>query len=146
MDDFIELLKTHVTLSNLHGFAELRWESCSSSKMLSKTHWLFKNWYKFDWDMTISKFYWIYPLAWRVDMVSHFHQFGKNFQIVISQSNFHQFWKSQWVLESIFPELQDPHLIFSNPWIFHRDKKGFCKIISKSQKNSNISLAIFKAS
>ena len=55
-----------------------------------------------------------------VDMVSHFHQFGNNFQIVISQSNFHQFLKSQWVLESILNELQDSHLNSSNPWRFDK--------------------------
>ena len=60
-----------------------------------------------------------------VDKVAHFHHFGNNFQIVISQSNFHQFLKSQWVLESILNELQDSNLNSSNPWRFDKVTKVF---------------------
>ena len=42
--DFIGLLKPFISLSNLNGFEEVMWESCSSEKMLSKTHWLFEIW------------------------------------------------------------------------------------------------------
>ena len=44
-----------------------------------------------------------------------FIQFGKNFQIIISGSYFYQILKGQWVLDSIFPGLQDSHLTFANP-------------------------------
>ena len=43
-DDFIKLLKLFISLLNLNGFEEVMWESCSSGKMLSKTHWLYKIW------------------------------------------------------------------------------------------------------
>ena len=65
------------------------------------------------------------PLLQGDHMLCHFHQFCRNFQIVISQSNFHQFLKSQWVLESILNELQDSDLSSSNPLRFYRVMKGF---------------------
>ena len=123
--------------------------SCSPDHEKFKTTQLFEKWPRFSWVMKlfILRYDVIFPfLTLYMIMISHFHKFGNNFQIIITQSKFYHFLKSWWVLESIFPELQDPHLIFSNPWKFHWDKKGFCKIISKHQKNSNILLAIFKAS
>ena len=90
-----------------------------------------------------------------VDMVSHFHQFGNNFQIVISQSNFHQFLKSQWVLESILNELQDSHLNSSNPWRFDKvtwvfnnsiksSKVGYFNCLFSKLHNSAKSWSFFK--
>ena len=70
--------------------------------------------------MPIWKFYWIYPYAKGWAWFNQFHQFGNDFQIVITQSNFYQFLKSQWVLESILNELQDSHLNSSNPWRFDK--------------------------
>ena len=58
------LQKPFQTLWKFRGFEKIRWGSCSSGKMLSKTHWLFRNWWKFDWDMTIWKFlpnWWKWP-------------------------------------------------------------------------------------
>ena len=123
--------------------------SCSPDREKFKTTWLFEKRPRFSWVMKLFTLRYdvIFPfLTLYMIMISHFHKFGNNFQIDITQSKFYHFLKSWWVLESIFPELQDPHLIFSNPWKFHRDKKSFCKIISKHQKNLNILLAIFKAS
>ena len=40
-------------------------------------------------------------------------------------------------MESIFPELQDSHLSFSNPFRFYRVKKGFCEIILKNLQKWN---------
>ena len=123
--------------------------SCSPDHEKFKTTQLFEKLPRFSWVMKlfILRYDEIFPfLTLYMIMISHFHKFGNNFQIVITQSKFYHFLKSWWVLESIFPELQDPHLIFSNPRNFHRFWKGFCKTIAKNQKNSNISLAIFKAS
>ena len=122
--------------------------SCSSDQEDSKTTRLFEKRPRFSRVMKLFTLTYdvIFPfLRLYMIMISHFHRFGNNFQIVITQSNFYHFLKSWWVLKSIFPELQDPHLIFSNPRNFHRVWKGFCKTIGKNQKNSNISLAIFKA-
>ena len=65
------------------------------------------------------------PLLQGDHMLCHFHQFCRNSQIVIFQSNFHQFLKSQWVLESILNQLQDSDLSSSNPLRFYRVMKGF---------------------
>jgi len=43
-DDFTGLSKPFINQSNLNEFEKVMWESCSSGKMLSKTHWLFEMW------------------------------------------------------------------------------------------------------
>ena len=43
-DDFTGLLKPFINLLNLNEFERVMWESWSSGKMLSKTHWLFEIW------------------------------------------------------------------------------------------------------
>ena len=65
-----------------------------------------------------------------------------NFQNVISWSNFYQISKSQWVLDSIFPELQDSHITSSNLLRFNRDMKCFNNPIKSS--NFVISIAFFE--
>ena len=47
------------------------------------------------------------------------------FKIVISRTNFHHFLKSQWVLDSIFNELQDFHLTFTKWLTFVREMEAF---------------------
>ena len=123
--------------------------SCSSDQEDSKTTQLFEKRPRFSRVMKLFTLTYdvIFPfLRLYMIMISHFHRFGNNFQIVITQSNFYHFLKSWWVLKSIFPELQDPHLIFSNPRNFHRVWKGFCKTIAKYHKNSYISMSMFKPS
>ena len=46
-------------------------------------------------------------------------------KIVISWTNFHHFLKSQWVLNSIFNELQDFHLTFTKWLTFVREMEAF---------------------
>ena len=65
-----------------------------------------------------------------------------NFQNVISWSNFYQISKSQWVLDSIFPELQDSHITFSNSLRFDRFMKGFNNPVKSS--NLGISITFFE--
>ena len=123
--------------------------SCSSDQEDSKTTRLFEKRPRFSRVMKLFTLTYdvIFPfLRLYMIMISHFHRFGNNFQIVITQSNFYHFLKSWWVLKSIFPELQDPHLIFSNPRNFHRVWKGFCKTIAKYHKNSYILMSTFKPS
>ena len=104
--------------------------SCSSDQEDSKTTRLFEKRPRFSRVMKLFTLTYdvIFPfLRLYMIMISHFHRFGNNFQIVITQSNFYHFLKSWWVLKSIFPELQDPHLFFQIHEIFIESGRVFAR-------------------
>ena len=115
--------------------------------MLSKTHWLFKNWWKFAWDTTILQIFIkmdILPSAALLSKECSNQWISTNLQMFITRANFHQFQKSWWVLESIFHGQQDSNLSNSSPTIFYWLFEQFIWMYVQNLLNTPFLINFFK--